>query len=81
MVLIHAQNPRVKLPTSISRVEYRFTNVGPIEITAEQVLAAPGTRGVATIPVLSPWGFGVLILLLLSLGTLFLQRRRSARQV
>ncbi|HXU28934.1 MAG TPA: IPTL-CTERM sorting domain-containing protein [Thermoanaerobaculia bacterium] len=77
MVLIHAQNPRVKLPDSITQVDYRFTNVGPIEITSEQIIPPSGGRGPASpvIPVLSPWGLGVFILLLVVFGTLLLRRR------
>ena len=44
MVLIHAQDGLTGPPPTINRVDYRFKNLGPIEITSEVVGPAPSAQ-------------------------------------
>lgn len=44
MVIIHAQDARIELPPAITRVDYQFQNLDPIEVTTQFVVPLSPSR-------------------------------------
>lgn len=69
MVLIHAQDAQIVGHPAITRVEYRYANLTPIEVIDEAVTI----DAAEPIPTLSGWATVVLTAVMLLVGLISLQ--------
>ena len=73
MTLAQAQDAVITGHPSITKIDYRFANIAPIEITDFTIRTAPA-NGAADAPTLRPLGLALLALLSVAIGILILRR-------